>query len=302
MATRIIQFGVVPSGILAALTGSGYRVDACGISIPKVQKALQQQKDVDAIAVSEHEASQAAEILNAVRSLDKVPLILFQDHSRTCDPSEFDLAIGEDTPLSNVLKRIAELIETSRALRAQTEVLGERFHCLLRESRSLQQESAAAVVETRHIRSKRRHPVAERVRISSVLVVDDYSRWRETVCSMLSDYADCGVLCEAEDGIEAIQRATELKPQLILLDLDLPRMNGIEAARQIAHVTPDSAILFVSMNNTADIVREALSTGAKGYLLKADAGSDFWPAIEAVLQNQQYLSRSLRGLHSVTIN
>jgi DNA-binding NarL/FixJ family response regulator len=94
----------------------------------------------------------------------------------------------------------------------------------------------------------------------------------------------------------------ELKPQLILLDLDLPRLNGIEAARQIMQFSPTSVILFVSMNNCADVVWEALSTGARGYLLKIDAGNELWPAIEAVLHNKQYLSRSLRGLHSVAIN
>jgi DNA-binding NarL/FixJ family response regulator len=119
---------------------------------------------------------------------------------------------------------------------------------------------------------------------------------------MLKDYVDCGLLCEAGDGIEAVQRATELKPRLILLDLNLPRQNGIEAARQIAQFSPDSAILFVSMNNCANVVWEALSTGAKGYVLKTDAGKELGPAIEAVLQNKQYLSRGLRGLHSVTIN
>ena len=119
---------------------------------------------------------------------------------------------------------------------------------------------------------------------------------------MLKDHADCPVMCEAGDGIEAVQKAAELKPELILLDLNLPRLNGIEAARQIAQLTPDAAILFVSMENSAEVVSEALSTGAMGYPLKADAGADFRPAIEAVLQNQRYLSRSLRALHSVAIN
>ena len=113
------------------------------------------------------------------------------------------------------------------------------------------------------------------------------------MCSILQTYTDCGLLCEAGDGIEAVQRATELKPQLILLDLDLPRLNGIEAAKQITQSTPVSAILFVSMNNCADVVSEALTTGAKGYLLKVDAGNELWAAIEAVLHNKPYLSRSL---------
>ena len=122
------------------------------------------------------------------------------------------------------------------------------------------------------------------------------------MCSMLNTYADCRLLCEAADGIEGVQRATELKPQLILLDLELPHLNGIEAARQITRTSPGSAILFVSMNSCADVVSEALSTGAKGYLLKVDVGNELWPAIEAVLHNKQYLSRGLRGRHSETIN
>lgn len=119
------------------------------------------------------------------------------------------------------------------------------------------------------------------------------------MCWMQKDFVDCRLLCQAGDGIEAVRQATELKPQLILLDLGLPGLSGIEAARQITQSTPDSAILFVSVNNCADVVSEALSTGAKGYLLKVDAGNELWPAIEAVLHNQDYLSRGLRGRHSV---
>jgi CheY-like chemotaxis protein len=288
--------------ILAALTGSGYNIDACGTSITKLKQALQRPDEVDAIAVSENDASDGVGVLATVRSFDKVPLILLQGDSRTYDASQFDLAIPEHDPLPNLLGRVAALIERSRVLRANTSVLAERFHSLLRESASLHEQSVTACVESRRILAKRQRSASERVCIPCVLVVDDYARWRDTICSLLKDYADCQVMCEAEDGIEVVQKAAELKPDLILLDMNLPRLSGIEAARQIAQLTPDAAILFVSMENSADVVSEALSTGAMGYLLKADAGTDFRPAIEAVLQNQRYLSRSLQRLHSVAIN
>ena len=303
MGTRIIQFGIVPSGILAALTGNGYEVDACGTSISKLKQALQQPDDLDAIAIAENGAPKAIAIVANLHSLGKVPLILFQDKSRTCDPAHFDLAIPEDAPLPNLLKRIAALIERSRVIRAEARMSGERFHTLLREAASLCEQSVTARVEFQHIRgAKFKRSVTERVNIPCVLVVDDYARWRDTMCSMLKTHVECRLLCEAEDGIEAVQRATELKPRLILLDLELPRLNGIEAARQITKSSPTSAILFVSMNNCEDVVSEAMSTGAMGYLLKADAGNELWPAIDAVLHNKQYLSHGLRGRHSATIN
>jgi len=302
LGTRIIHFGIDPgAGILAALTGNGYEVDTCGASIQKLKQLLQRVDDLDAIAVAENGVSKAVEVLAPVRSFGKVPLILFQE-SRTCDPSQFDLVIPEHTPLSDLLKRIAALIERSRAIRAHTEILGERFHSLLRESTSLREQSVTACVEFQRIRAKRQVSQRERVSVACVLVVDDHARWRDTVCSMLKDFADCRVMCEAENGIEAVQKASELKPRLVLLDLNLPRLNGIEAARQIAQLSPDSTILFMSMNNCAEVVNEALNTGAKGYVLKTDAGIELYPAIQAVLQNQQYLSRGLRQLHSVTIH
>ena len=303
METRIIQFGVVPSGILAALTRNGYEVDACGPSIPKLKESLRQADGVDAIALAENGASKAVGILANVHSIGKVPLILFQDESRSCDPSQFDLVIPEHLPLPNLLGKVAALIERSRILRAETKLSSERFKALLRQAASLCEQVVTARVESQHIRgAKFKRSVTERVSIPCVLVVDDYERWREMMCSMLRTYADCRLLCEAGDGIEGVERATELRPQLILLDLDLPRLNGIEAAKRITQSTPDSTILFVSMNSCTDVVSAALSTGAKGYLLKVDAANEFWPAIEAVLNNKQYLSRSLRGLHSATIN
>jgi hypothetical protein len=94
--------------------------------------------------------------------------------------------------------------------------------------------------------------------------------------------------------LEAVERAEELQPDLILLDIGLPRLNGIEAGRRIRKVAPNSKILFVSQELSADVVQEALDLGAQGYLLKDDAAGELLPAVDAVLQGRQYLSRRLR--------
>ena len=86
----------------------------------------------------------------------------------------------------------------------------------------------------------------------------------------------------------------ELKPDLILLDIGLPKLNGIEAARQIRRRSPDSKIIFLSQNSDLDVVRAALGTGALGYVLKTDAGHELLPAVDAVLGGKQFVSSSLK--------
>jgi CheY-like chemotaxis protein len=97
------------------------------------------------------------------------------------------------------------------------------------------------------------------------------------------------VISEASDGVEGVQKAIELQPDLILLDIGLPKLNGIEAAPQIRKAAPNSKILFASENRSADIIDAAMRTGASGYVVKADAASELLPAIEAVLQGQQFI-------------
>ena len=150
MGTRIIEFGVVPSGILAAFTRTGYEVDACGTSISKLKQALQHSDDLDAIALAESGASKAARILANVHSFGKVPLILFQGETKTCDPSQFDLVIPEHAPFPNLLRKVAALIERSRIIRAETRMSREQYHTLLRQSASLREQSVRAGVESQH--------------------------------------------------------------------------------------------------------------------------------------------------------
>ena len=128
-----------------------------------------------------------------------------------------------------------------------------------------------------------------------ILVVDDYQGWRDFVSSTLQKQPDYQVIGEVSDGLEAVQKAQELQPDLILLDIGLPLLNGIEAARRIREVSPASKILFVSENRSPDLVEEGLSTGALGYVVKSDAGSELLTAIEAVLQGKRFISASLAG-------
>jgi len=126
-----------------------------------------------------------------------------------------------------------------------------------------------------------------------VLVVDDYEPFRRFVCSTLKQRPDLEVVGEASDGLEAVQKAEELRPDLIVLDIGLPRLNGIEVARQIRKLCPECKILFLSQESSADVVQEALSLGALGYMVKAHAGSELLTAVETVCQGKQFVGKSL---------
>ena len=126
-----------------------------------------------------------------------------------------------------------------------------------------------------------------------VFVVDDHREWRNLVRLLLQMRPEWQIICEVSDGQEAVQKAEELKPDLILLDISLPKLNGIEAARQIRQLSPNSKIVFVSMDNSLDVVQVALGTGALGYVYKAEAGSELLPAVEAVLRGERFISSGI---------
>jgi DNA-binding NarL/FixJ family response regulator len=129
-----------------------------------------------------------------------------------------------------------------------------------------------------------------------ILVVEDFEPFRRFIHSMLQEKAELNVICDASDGLEAVHKAEELQPDLILLDIGLPTLNGIEAARQIRKLVPDSKILFVSQESSADVAEEALSLGPLlGYVVKAYAGSELLPAVEAVREGRQFVGSGLTG-------
>jgi DNA-binding NarL/FixJ family response regulator len=128
-----------------------------------------------------------------------------------------------------------------------------------------------------------------------VLVVEDSEEFRKFICSMLGERPELQIVGEDSDGLYALQRADELQPDLILLDIGLPSLNGIEVARQVFKLSPKSKILFVSQESSADVVGEAFDTGARGYVVKTDAGSELLKAVDAVLRGGQFVGRRFSG-------
>jgi DNA-binding NarL/FixJ family response regulator len=125
-----------------------------------------------------------------------------------------------------------------------------------------------------------------------VLVVDDYEPFRRLICTILEN-PRFRIIGEASNGLEAVRKAEELQPDLILLDIGLPQLNGIEAARRISKVAPHSKILFISQEDSSDVVQAALGLGVLGYVHKSRTHADLLPAIESVLAGGQFVSASL---------
>jgi DNA-binding NarL/FixJ family response regulator len=122
------------------------------------------------------------------------------------------------------------------------------------------------------------------------MVVEDFQLFRRFVCSKLEQRSELRVVCEVSDGLEAVQKAEELKPDLILLDIGLPTLNGIEAARRIRDLVPESKIIFASQETSTEIVQAAMRLGVWGYVFKTHAEDDLLLAIDAVLSGKQFVS------------
>jgi DNA-binding NarL/FixJ family response regulator len=123
-----------------------------------------------------------------------------------------------------------------------------------------------------------------------VLVVEDFEPFRRFICSKLGRNPELQVISEVSDGMEAVRKAADLRPDLILLDVGLPTLTGIEAARLIRTLSPESKIIFVSQESSADVVREAMSLGARGYVVKTRAANDLLAAVQAVYDGKLFVS------------
>ncbi|HEV2402015.1 MAG TPA: response regulator transcription factor [Candidatus Sulfotelmatobacter sp.] len=120
---------------------------------------------------------------------------------------------------------------------------------------------------------------------ATILIVDDSADWRAQAREILQDHGQWHIVGEACDGLQAIRKAEELDPDLVLLDIGMPVMNGLEAAAQIRQTSPRSKIVFVTQENDPEIISAALAAGASGYVRKTHAGHRLLDAMASALRN-----------------
>ena len=122
-----------------------------------------------------------------------------------------------------------------------------------------------------------------------ILLVEDFVPWHRVIRSLLQENAELQVIAEVTNGLEAVGKAIELQPDLVLLDIGLPGVNGIEVAHHITRVSPRSKILFLTEMDSRAVIQRAVRLGAHGYVLKSDAVRQLLPAVEAVMAGQQFI-------------
>jgi len=123
-----------------------------------------------------------------------------------------------------------------------------------------------------------------------ILVVEDFEPFRILIRAILEKNPRLRIVAEVSDGLDAVQKAADLKPDLIFLDIGLPMLNGLDAARLIRKLAPESRILFISQELSPEVVHEALALGAFGYVVKTKLGSELLNAVEAVLLGKNFVS------------
>jgi DNA-binding NarL/FixJ family response regulator len=123
-----------------------------------------------------------------------------------------------------------------------------------------------------------------------LLLADDHEIVRQGLRSILATQRDCEVVGEAADGRQAVTMAKELSPDVVILDIAMPSLNGLEATRQILKARPQTKVLILTMHEADSVIREVLDAGARGYILKTDAGRDLVTAVESLRRNKAFFT------------
>jgi DNA-binding NarL/FixJ family response regulator len=128
---------------------------------------------------------------------------------------------------------------------------------------------------------------------NKVLIADDHDVVRQGILALLGKHSQFEVCGEAADGREAVQKTNELCPDIVIIDIGMPHLNGLDATRQILRNRPTTKVLVLSMYDSEQVVRDVLEAGARGYLLKSDAGRDLITALEALLRNKTFFTTKI---------
>src|ERR1700729_4141309 len=123
-----------------------------------------------------------------------------------------------------------------------------------------------------------------------LLLADDHEIVRQGLRSILAGVRDCEIVGEASDGRQAVAMVKEHNPEIVILDIGMPSLNGLEATRQILKIRPQTKVLILTMHESDSVIREVLDAGARGYLLKTDAGRDLVAAVESLRRNKTFFT------------
>jgi DNA-binding NarL/FixJ family response regulator len=129
-----------------------------------------------------------------------------------------------------------------------------------------------------------------------ILVADDHEVVRRGLCALLQGQPDWEVCGEAGDGREALEKTQKLKPDVVILDIGMPSLNGLEATRQILKTMPHTKVLILTLHDSDQVVREVLNAGARGFLLKSDAARDLVAAVEALRRDKTYFTSKVAAM------
>src|SRR5260221_2673524 len=129
--------------------------------------------------------------------------------------------------------------------------------------------------------------------VINVLMIDDHGVLRDVVQRLLKSHTDIRVDATAEDGHAAVERVAALRPDVVVMDISMPALNGLEATRRIVATSPATAVVILSMHSTPEITREAFTAGARGYLLKESAGDEVVKAVRAAAAGRRYLGHGV---------